>query len=451
MTRRATLCWPVGGFVLGIGSPERMIFGALYSLKLRSSSIQIMSPKDQDLNAPKTHGDADYSARSAQESVDLDRVDAYDYELPEELIAAHPSARRSGSRLLVATRDGSSLAHRNFGDLLAYLKPGDLLVFNNTRVIPARVMTHKSSGGAVELLILDVVDPVDSELDTPSADADARSSERWTRPAGAGGKVAFRCMTRSSRRLRPGMELSADQAALPPFVVREYAAGHALVEVAWEDSAVALLEQAGQMPLPPYIVKRRKDMGEAETATAADQKRYQTVYAAKPGAVAAPTAGLHFSDALFEELDALGVQRAFVTLQVGAGTFKPISAERLSEHEMHSEEYEISAELAEAIARTRAAGGRVIAVGTTSARALEAEARRQTPFEPGLRRTDIFLFPGEPFKVCDALITNFHLPRSTLLALVAAFAGYDFMCEIYRSAVAEKYRFYSYGDSVFIR
>lgn len=385
--------------------------------------------------------------------MDLDRVDAYDYVLPDALIAAHPSARRSGSRLLVARRDTASLEHRQFADLMEYLKPGDLLVFNNTRVIPARVMTHKSTGGAVELLVLDVVEPAQNQLDSPPADADARASARWTRPAAerkSAGALSFRCMTRSSRPLRPGMELSAEQADLPPFIVREYAAGHALVDVAWEDSAVALLEQAGQMPLPPYIVKRRKEMGEAERATADDQKRYQTVYADKPGAVAAPTAGLHFSDEIFEKLDAMGVERAFVTLQVGAGTFKPISADRLSEHEMHSEEYEISAELSAAIARTRAAGGRVIAVGTTSARALEAEARRDNPFEPGLRRTDIFLYPGEPFKVCDALITNFHLPRSTLLALVAAFAGYDFMREFYREAVAKEYRFYSYGDSVFI-
>lgn len=407
-----------------------------------------MPSKDHKPHVFSAETGAEAGAPTAAHPVDLDRVDAYDYTLPEALIAAHPPARRTGSRLLVARRDTGRLAHRQFDALLEYLNPADLLVFNNTRVIPARVMTHKPSGGAVELLVLDVVDPAGAALDTPPADAQARASARWTRPAG--GTLGFRCMTRSSRRLRPGMKLHPDQGELAPFVVREYAAGHALVEVAWQDSAVAFLEQAGQMPLPPYIVKRRKELGEAERATAEDRARYQTVYAEKPGAVAAPTAGLHFSDELFDKLDALGVERAFVTLQVGAGTFKPISAPRLSEHAMHSEEYEISAALAEAIARTRQAGGRVIAVGTTSARALEAEARRARPFEPGLRRTDIFLYPGEPFKVCDALITNFHLPRSTLLALVAAFAGYDFMREIYRVAVAEQYRFYSYGDSVFI-
>jgi S-adenosylmethionine:tRNA ribosyltransferase-isomerase len=244
--------------------------------------------------------------------------------------------------------------------------------------------------------------------------------------------------------------LRTDQAALPAFVVREYKAGHALVDVDWPGSAVELLEQAGQMPLPPYIVKRRKTLGEDEAATAQDRRRYQTVYADKPGAVAAPTAGLHFNEEIFDELERRGVRRAFVTLQVGVGTFQPISADRLSEHRMHSEEYEISAELAAAIEQTRRDGGRVVAVGTTSARALEAEARRERPFEPGVRRTDIFLFPGEPFEVCDALITNFHLPRSTLLALLAAFAGYDFMREIYRDAVAQKYRFYSYGDAMIV-
>lgn len=407
-----------------------------------------MPPKKQYPPLFSAQLGSERSDPSPVDGADLDRVDAYDYELPEQLIAAHPSTRRSGSRLLVAERATASLEHRQFDDLLAYLRPNDLLVFNNTRVIPARVMTHKSTGGAVELLILDVVDLAQSQLAAPPADAPTPDHTRWTRPAGS--TLAFRCMTRSSRPLRPGMELSADQADVAPFVVRDYAAGHALVEIDWDASAVDLLELTGQMPLPPYIVKRRKVLGEAERATDDDHKRYQTVYADKPGAVAAPTAGLHFSDALFKKIDALGVRRAFVTLQVGAGTFKPVSAERLSEHEMHSEEYEISAQLAAAIAQTREAGGRVIAVGTTSARALEAESRRPTPFKPGVRRTDIFLFPGEPFKVCDALITNFHLPRSTLLALVAAFAGYDFMREIYRNAVAEKYRFYSYGDSMFI-
>lgn len=387
---------------------------------------------------------ADDASPPAAAGIDLDRVDAYDYELPEELIAAHPAARRSDSRLLVATRPRpgapAHIAHHHFGELPDFLRAHDLLVFNNTRVIPARVMTHKSTGGAVELLVLDVV-----ATDAPDS---AAHIERWTRPAG--GTLRLRCMTRSSRGLRPGMRLQADQPGLPDFVVQDGDAGYALVDVAWQDSAVALLERAGQMPLPPYIVKRRKVLGEEESASAEDQQRYQTVYAARPGAIAAPTAGLHFNDEVFQALERRGVRRAFVTLQVGVGTFQPIAADRLSAHHMHSEEYEVTAELAEAIARARRDAGRIIAVGTTSARALEAEARRPTPFEPGVRTTDIFLYPGQPFQVCDALITNFHLPRSTLLALVAAMAGYDFMREIYQQAVANEYRFYSYGDSMLL-
>ncbi|QDG54533.1 tRNA preQ1(34) S-adenosylmethionine ribosyltransferase-isomerase QueA [Persicimonas caeni] len=365
---------------------------------------------------------------------DLDAVDAYDYELPEELIAAHPADRRGESRLLVARRDSAQIEHVQFSDLPDYLEPSDLLVFNNTRVIPARIMAKKETGGAVEMLVLDIIEP--------------GGEDRWTEEAG--GTVVFRCMTRSSRALRPGMELTADAGDAGPFVVREWEAGKAEVEVDWDGAPVDLLEEVGQMPLPPYILKRRKTLGEAEEATADDRKRYQTVYAAKPGAVAAPTAGLHFSEELLERLEERGIRRAFVTLQVGIGTFRPVSADRLSEHEMHSEEYEISAELARAIEETREAGGRIIAVGTTSMRALEAEARRDKPFEPGVRRTDIFLHPGVDFEVCDGLVTNFHLPRSTLLALVAGLAGYDFMRQIYAEAIEERYRFYSYGDGMLI-
>jgi S-adenosylmethionine:tRNA ribosyltransferase-isomerase len=377
---------------------------------------------------------------SAASERDLDAVEAYDYELPDELIAAHPADRRSESRLLVARRAGHDIDHAHFSDLSDYLQPNDLLVFNNTRVIPARILAQKQTGGAVEMLVLDIVEP--------------GGDERWTTSADE--KIVFRCMTRSSRALRAGMELSLVDGGeiasgdIGPFVVRQWDAGKAVVEVDWQGSALELVEAVGQMPLPPYILKRRKTLGEAEEATLADRRRYQTVYASKPGAVAAPTAGLHFGDELFEALDERGVRRAFVTLQVGIGTFQPVSADRLSEHEMHSEEYEISAQLAQAITRTRRSGGRVIAVGTTSARALEAEARRDEPFEPGVRRTDIFLYPGVDFQVCDALITNFHLPRSTLLALVGGFAGYDFMRRIYEVALEERYRFYSYGDGMLI-
>lgn len=365
---------------------------------------------------------------------DLDAVDAYDYELPDELIAAHPADRRVDSRLLVARRQDRRIDHRRFSQIGAYLREGDLLVFNDTQVVPARILGRKPTGGAIELLVLDVLEPA--------------GPARWEEAAGD--RLALRCMTRSSNPPRPGMEISVDRVDAPPLVIESWEAGRATVRVDWAGSAIDLLDEIGQMPLPPYILKRREAIGEASEATDDDRRRYQTVYADKPGAVAAPTAGLHFSDELLDELRAEGVERAFVTLQVGAGTFRPISTDRLSEHDMHGEEYEISAELADAIARCRRRGGRVVAVGTTSVRALESEARRDEPFEPGLKDTDLFLHPGKDFEVVDALITNFHLPRSTLLALVAGFAGYDFMRRMYAEAVEREYRFYSYGDAMFI-
>ncbi|MGM0557342.1 MAG: tRNA preQ1(34) S-adenosylmethionine ribosyltransferase-isomerase QueA [Myxococcota bacterium] len=376
-----------------------------------------------------------FEDNSTQSADDLDLVDAYDYELPDELVAAHPADQRTDSRLMVAHRDTRDLEHCRFSDIAEYLRAGDVLVFNNTRVIPARLHARKETGGAVELLVLDVLEPT--------------GSGRWHERAS--GTLKMRCMTRSSRPLRPGMPLELDDYPdAPEITVLAWEAGRADVELAWEQTPAALFEAYGEMPLPPYILKRRAEIGEPGHAGAADLERYQTVYASQPGAVAAPTAGLHFTDELLEDLAQKGVEQAFVTLRVGPGTFKPVSAERLSEHEMHSEEYEISPALSEAVLRARRDGRRIVAVGTTSTRALEAEARRDTPFEPGSRTTDLFLTPGSDFRVVDALITNFHLPKSTLLALVAGFAGYDFMRDIYRTAVEQEYRFYSYGDSMFI-
>ncbi|MBA2663016.1 MAG: tRNA preQ1(34) S-adenosylmethionine ribosyltransferase-isomerase QueA [Bradymonadaceae bacterium] len=362
-------------------------------------------------------------------------VQAYDYELSDALIAEHPANERDASRLLVANRHNGSIVHRGFADIGEYLFEDDLLVFNDTRVIAGRIMANKSSGGQVELLVLDVLEP--------------GGLERFAEPAG--GRLCLECMTRSSKPLRVGMELAVENAFVSaPFVVEACEPGRARLSIAWDDSALALLSLCGQMPLPPYIVQKRRRTQPERSFAALDEERYQTVYASAHGAIAAPTAGLHFTDALLSSLEARGIRRAFVTLKVGAGTFKPVVAERLSEHAMHSEEYIVEASLGEAIERTRSVGGRVIAVGTTSARALEAEAGRALPFSPGARQTDIFLYPGAPFKVCDALITNFHLPRSTLLALVAGFAGYDLMRAMYAEAVAHGYRFYSYGDSSLI-
>ena len=374
----------------------------------------------------------DNSERSAEE---LERTELYDYDLPEELVAAHPADQRDESRLLVARRSTHTIEHRHFGDITDVLESGDLLVFNDTRVSQARMHARKETGGAVELLVLDVLSP--------------EGPARWTEPPD--GPLVLRCMTRSSRPLRPDMPLQLEEGETPPdIVVREWEAGRAEIELDWNGSASELMETFGEMPLPPYILRRREELGEPTEPTGEDAERYQTVYAAKPGAVAAPTAGLHFTDELLDELERRGVRRAFVTLRVGPGTFRPVSSDRLSEHEMHSEEYEITDELREAIEKTRELDRRIVAVGTTSTRALEAEARRQTPFEPGRRSTDLFLKPGSDFRVVDALITNFHLPKSTLLALVAGFAGYDFMREVYERALEEQYRFYSYGDSMII-
>lgn len=360
---------------------------------------------------------------------DLDAVTAYDYDLPEGLIAAHPAPLREGSRLLVADRERGTLLDGVFTDLENHLRPGDLLVFNDTQVVPGRILTVKATGGRVELLVTDVLSP--------------EGDDRWQ--AQARGSLRLECMTRSSKRLREGMRLTSLAGEIV-FTVVACEPGEGIVEVEWAGTAMELLERCGRMPLPPYIVQRRVELGDEEVH-GEDEERYQTVYARRPGAIAAPTAGLHFSEALLTELEAMGVRRAYVTLTVGPGTFKPVKTERLSEHPMHSEEYLIDAHLQEAIAEARAVGGRVIAVGTTSMRALEAEARRDRPFEPGLRQTDIFLKPGGEFKVCEGLITNFHLPRSTLLALVAAFVGYPFMREIYSHAIDKGYRFYSYGDA----
>lgn len=370
-----------------------------------------------------------------KQDVDLDLVEAYDYVLPPELIAAHPADRREESRLLVADRHDRRIVHRSFSGVVDYLDEGDVLVFNNTRVVPARMYARKETGGAVELLVLDVLTP--------------EGPGRWTEPSS--GELRLECMTRSSRPLRSDMELSLDDYPdAPPVLVEQWEAGRAVVRIAWDESAARLVEMFGEMPLPPYILKRRAELGEPERADAEDLERYQTVYATEPGAVAAPTAGLHFTDELLEQLRARGVEQAFVTLHVGAGTFKPVSVERLSEHDMHSEEYAISPELSQTVRRALHEGKRIVAVGTTSTRALEAEARREVPFEPGLRSTDLFLTPDDDFEVVDALITNFHLPKSTLLALVAGFAGYDFMRDIYETAVEREYRFYSYGDSMLI-
>ncbi|ALZ83609.1 S-adenosylmethionine:tRNA ribosyltransferase-isomerase [Pseudomonas oryzihabitans] len=331
----------------------------------------------------------------------------FHFDLPESLIARHPLAERRGSRLLVLDGPTGELNHRHFGDLLGYLQPGDLMVFNDTRVIPARLFGQKASGGKLEILVERVLD-----------------EERVL------------AHVRSSKSPKPGSRILIDGGAEAEMVARH----EALFELKFAEPVLPLLERVGHMPLPPYI--DRPD--EAE-----DRERYQTVYARNAGAVAAPTAGLHFDEPLLDAIRAKGVATAFVTLHVGAGTFQPVRVERIEDHHMHREWLQVDQAVVDAVAACRARGGRVIAVGTTSVRSLES-ASRDGQLKAFSGETDIFLYPGRPFHVVDALVTNFHLPESTLLMLVSAFAGYRETMAAYATAVAEGYRFFSYGDAMFI-
>lgn len=337
------------------------------------------------------------------------RVSDFHFDLPDALIARHPLERRSASRLLVLDGPSGNLSHRQFPDLLEYLQPGDLMVFNNTRVIPARLFGQKASGGRVEILIERLLD-----------------------------EYRVLAHIRASKSPKPGNVIHIDGGGEAEMLGRQ----DALFELQFGEAVLPLLDRVGHMPLPPYI-DRPDD--------AADRERYQTVFSdrTRAGAVAAPTAGLHFDDELMAALAAKGVEQAFVTLHVGAGTFQPVRVERIEDHHMHSEWLEVSQDVVDAVAACRARGGRVIAVGTTSVRSLETAARDGT-LAPFSGDTDIFIYPGRPFHVVDALVTNFHLPESTLLMLVSAFAGYPETMAAYRSAVEEGYRFFSYGDAMFI-
>lgn len=335
------------------------------------------------------------------------RVADFHFELPEALIARHPLAERRASRLLVLDGPSGELAHRQFADLLEHLRPGDLMVFNDTRVIPARLFGQKASGGKLELLVERVLD-----------------SHRVL------------AHVRASKSPKPGSTILLDGGGEAQMLARH----DALFELRFTEEVLPLLERIGHMPLPPYIDRPDE---------AADRERYQTVYAARAGAVAAPTAGLHFDQGMLAAIAEKGVETAFVTLHVGAGTFQPVRVERIEDHHMHSEWLEVGQDVVDAVAACRARGGRVIAVGTTSVRSLESAARDGV-LKPFSGDTAIFIYPGRPFHVVDALVTNFHLPESTLLMLVAAFAGYPETMAAYRSAVAEGYRFFSYGDAMFI-
>lgn len=329
------------------------------------------------------------------------------FELPESLIARYPLAERRASRLLVLEGPSGALSHRRFVDLLDYVRPGDLMVFNDTRVIPARLFGRKATGGQLEIL-------VERVLDTQCVLAHVRASKSP----------------------KAGSSILIDGGGEAQVLGRQ----ESLFELGFSEPVLPLLERVGHMPLPPYI--DRPDEG-------SDRERYQTVYAQRAGAVAAPTAGLHFDEAMLAALREQGVATAYVTLHVGAGTFQPVRVERIEDHHMHSEWLEVGQAVVDAVAECRARGGRVIAVGTTSVRSLETAAR-SGQLQPFAGETDIFIYPGKPFHVVDALVTNFHLPESTLLMLVSAFAGYRETMAAYAEAVREGYRFFSYGDAMFI-
>lgn len=337
------------------------------------------------------------------------QVKDFHFELPEELIASFPLEQRSASRLLCLDGDSGELSHRGFTDILDLLNPGDLMVFNNTRVIPARLFGEKATGGKIEALIERVLD-----------------------------QHRVLAHVRSSRSPKPGAELLFEGGAKAVMIGRHENLFE--LEFCGDTPVFDLLEAHGHMPLPPYM--KRDDQLE-------DRERYQTVYNEKPGAVAAPTAGLHFDEALLAKLDEKGIEKAFVTLHVGAGTFQPMKVERVEDHVMHAEYIEVSQEVCDAVKATRARGGRVVAVGTTSVRSLES-ASQNGEIEPFYGDSSIFIFPGYQFKSVDLLITNFHLPESTLLMLVSAFAGYTHTMNAYKVAVEQQYRFFSYGDAMFI-
>jgi S-adenosylmethionine:tRNA ribosyltransferase-isomerase len=347
-------------------------------------------------------------------------IEDYDYDLPEELVAQAPASERDASRLLVLERSRKSLSDRHFFDLPRLLKSGDVLVVNNTRVLPARLYGYKDSGGRVELIVLE-----HSDEESP------RSNTRW-------------CLLKASKRPKRGTRLLFDNNA--DGVVKDVAED-GLVQVAFEASSPSidsLLEEKGFMPLPPYI-KREKD----DQRSMMDRERYQTVFSKKSGAVAAPTAGLHFTPRLTEELSRFGIAVVELTLHVGHGTFKPVRVKDIRNHPLGEEEYIVSRQTAEAISSAKEEGRRIIAVGTTVVRTLETLAR-EGRIAYGRGRTNLLITPGFEFKVIDGMITNFHLPRSSLLFLVSAFAGLEFIRSAYRWAVAKSYRFYSYGDAMLI-
>lgn len=335
----------------------------------------------------------------------------FNFELPPELIAQDPLEDRSSSRLLVLDKETGERKHRVFRDILKFLRPGDCLVINDTRVIPARLMgVKKDTGAGIEFLLLK-----------------RKENDVWE------------TLVKPGKKCRVGARVTFGEGELEAEVKEVLPDGNRLVKFSYDGIFEEVLDRLGQMPLPPYITHKLKD-----------KDRYQTVYAKYDGSAAAPTAGLHFTKELLEEIQEMGVKIARVTLHVGLGTFRPVKVENVLDHHMHSEFYQVSQEAADLINETKKAGGRVISVGTTSTRTLESVALEDGTIVPGSGNTEIFIYPGYTFKVIDALITNFHLPESTLLMLVSALAGRDHILAAYEEAVRERYRFFSFGDAMFI-
>ncbi len=332
------------------------------------------------------------------------------YELPPELIAQTPCAQRDGSRLLLLDRASGATEHTMFRSLPDFLRPGDCLVFNDSRVIQARLIGERSGGGTAEILLL-----------KPLADG------------------CWECLAKPGRKLRPGAVVTFGEGLMTAEIVSCGEEGLRTVRLSCEGDFDELLQKLGKTPLPPYI-KEELD----------DPERYQTVYSKNPGSAAAPTAGLHFTPEIFSRLSKIGVKTAFLTLHVGIGTFRPVKEEDISEHKMHTESYCVTPECAETVNSARASGGRIIAVGTTSCRVLESVADEKGFIPACSGETNIFLYPGCRFRAIDGLLTNFHLPESTLIMLVSAFAGKDNVLAAYREAVREKYRFFSFGDAMLI-
>lgn len=335
----------------------------------------------------------------------------FDFDLPEKLIAQTPIEPRDASRLLILDKESGEIQHRHFYDIIDYLNPNDCLILNDSRVLPARIYGIKEGTGArVEFLLLA-----------------AKGDDVWEVLAGPG------------KRAKPGNRFSFGDGLMTAEVLEIIEDGNRLVKFSYQGNFYAVLDQIGQMPLPPYIKKKLED-----------KERYQTVYSREVGSAAAPTAGLHFTKELLEKIREKGIKIGYVTLHVGLGTFRPVSVDKITDHKMHSEHYWLPQETADLINETKKNGGRVISVGTTSCRTIESVAKKEGCIKESGGFTDIFIYPGFQFKVLDGLITNFHLPESTLIMLVSALAGREHILNAYRIAVQEKYRFFSFGDAMFI-